>query len=611
MGRLGLNSNENQKNDALVQEIIDDYNSRAGERRAYEESWLLNINFLIGNQYTFISPSGEICETEKLYSYESREVFNHIAPIIESRLAKLSKVRPMVAVRPSSTSESDKETAKITKMVLDSKAAELNLSEILKAATIWSEVTGTAIYKLTYNNLSDESGVEVSVVNPFEIFPENHSIESIEDNPSIIHARCIDRAVAESVYNLDGLVGSDMMSLSLDGLSGVSGFSAGGRRFSKSAQSVKHDQVLVIERYFKPTKENPNGVLQIVVGNVLVYNGELPLGEYPFIKQVSNSTIGNFWGTSVIERCIPIQRAYNAVKNRKLEYMSRLSSGVLAVEEGSVDLDLLEDEGLAPGKVLVYRSGTSSPRFMDGFSIPSELNREEDRLIQELNTLAGVSDLMRSSILPANVTSGTAINQLTEADDTRLSVSAEHIRESLLKISKLMLRVIKKFTGGKALAKLFDEKGNVEVFYWKSSQLKTEDIVLDTVNELSDSISSRRQNAIELFRAGLFSDENGKLDNYAKSKILDILGFGSFESGQDITQSHIARAKSENLKMENMMVLEIDDHDVHIAEHTRHIIENSELTQDCIDKMLDHIRTHKSFKRAGEIMGERSGNVGK
>lgn len=595
---LKLSENEQKKQ---VQEILDDYKSRVGDKRGMEESWLLNINFLLGNQYAVISPNGEISETEKLYSYESREVFNHIAPIIESRLAKLNKVRPTVAVRPSSGSEKDKEVARVSKMVLDSILSEINISNILKSATLWSEVTGTVIYKLTYNNLGENSGLEVSVVNPFEIFPENMSIENILDNPSIIHAKCIDRVLAERVYGLSGLVGQEMLSLSLDGLGGLNGVGASGKMKTKSAQNIKNDQVLVVERYTKPTKELKNGRLEIVVGDNLVYDGELPLGEYPFIKQVSTSSIGNFWGTSIIERCIPVQRAYNAVKNRKLEYLSRLTSGVLAVEEGSVDLDLLEDEGLAPGKILVYRSGASSPRFMDSFSIPPELNREEDRLISELNTLAGVSELMRNSLLPNNVASGLAITQLSEADDTRLSVSAEHIRESLLELSRLVLRVTKRFAKGSTISKLFDERGNVEVFSWKSSDLKADDVVLDTVNELSDSISSRRSYAMELFRAGLFSDENGALDKYAKSKILDILGFGSFENGQDITQSHIERAKLENRMSGDLMVLEVDDHKIHITEHTRYLIEGTEKSSEDIDRMLEHIRTHKMFINVGGV----------
>lgn len=594
----GLNNSKDKiATQMLVKEIIEDYKNRASERRAYEEAWLLNINFLLGNQYAFISPNGEISETEKVFPYESREVFNHIAPIIESRLAKLGKVRPSVAVMPSSNSEKDKEIAKTSKMVLNSKLAELNISEVLKKGTLWSEILGTCIYKIT-NDMS--SGVGVSVVSPFEIFPENSSLEEILDNPSIIHARCLDKTEAEQMYNLHDLKGEDITNLSLEGFVGDS--FVVNRYSKKTAQVVKHNQVLVIERYFKADNQNKNGKLQIVVGDNLVYDGELPIGEYPFIKQVSNSLIGNFWGQSVVERCIPLQRTYNAVKNRKLEFLSRLSSGVLAVEEGSVDIDMLEDEGLAPGKILVYRSGCSAPKFMDGFTLPAELNREEDRLVSEMNALGGVSELMRNTLLPTNVTSGTAINQLTEADDTRLSVSAEHIRSALLEISKMILRVMKKYTDGKKLSRLFDDHGEVEAIYWKASDLKTDDIVLDTVNELSDSLSSRRQNAMELFRAGLFSDENGNLDSYAKTKILDILGFGNFESGQDITQSHILRAKRENLDAETKMVLEIDDHDVHIKEHTRYIIDNPEIEKDKMEEILEHIRAHKSFKKAGQIL---------
>ena len=44
----------------------------------------------------------------------------------------------------------------------------------------------------------------------------------------------------------------------------------------------------------------------------------------------------------MVERAIPVQRAYNAVKNRKHEFLNRIAMGVLTVEDGSVDTDNLE-----------------------------------------------------------------------------------------------------------------------------------------------------------------------------------------------------------------------------------------------------------------------------
>ena len=80
---------------------------------------------------------------------------------------------------------------------------------------------------------------------------------------------------------------------------------------------------------------------------------------------------GAFFGQSVINRLIPLQRAYNAVRNRKHEFLNRLSMGIVAVEDGSIDCDELAEEGLAPGKVIVYRQGMSAPQILDVGVMPA------------------------------------------------------------------------------------------------------------------------------------------------------------------------------------------------------------------------------------------------
>lgn len=65
----------------------------------------------------------------------------------------------------------------------------------------------------------------------------------------------------------------------------------------------------------------------------------------------------------LVDRLIPLQRAYNAIKNRELEYINRITMGVLCVEDGSVDIDELREDGIYAGKVIVYRQGTQKPSF--------------------------------------------------------------------------------------------------------------------------------------------------------------------------------------------------------------------------------------------------------
>ena len=76
----------------LAQEITQDFLQRREERRKAENGWLLNMNFFSGNQYCDVSPFGGLIEEDKRFYWQSRRVFNHIAPTVDSRIAKLEKM---------------------------------------------------------------------------------------------------------------------------------------------------------------------------------------------------------------------------------------------------------------------------------------------------------------------------------------------------------------------------------------------------------------------------------------------------------------------------------------------------------------------------------------
>ena len=47
--------------------------------------------------------------------------------------------------------------------------------------------------------------------------------------------------------------------------------------------------------------------------------------------------------------------------NRRAEYANRISIGTIFVEDGSVDTDELAEDGLAPGKIIIYRQNAEAP----------------------------------------------------------------------------------------------------------------------------------------------------------------------------------------------------------------------------------------------------------
>ena len=124
-------------------EIRKDFLNRQKERKKYERQWQLNLNFLQGKQNCKINSFGEIIDTETQYYWQENQVFNHIAPIIEARISKLSTLKPTIAVSPASSSNLDIGTAKMSTKILKSVQERLSLGDKIIKCINYSEIFGT------------------------------------------------------------------------------------------------------------------------------------------------------------------------------------------------------------------------------------------------------------------------------------------------------------------------------------------------------------------------------------------------------------------------------------------------------------------------------------
>lgn len=590
----------------IVDFVTNDFKEKQQNRRTYELIWELNMNFYIGNQYSYITPSGFISDIEKNYSWENREVYNHIAPIIETRLAKLNKIKPNINIKPSSNTESDNYKAKLAKAILTSCYNENHLENIIATATHWSEITGTSFYKISWDSVSNNdktnnSGdAKISVCTPFEIYPDSNFTEDIEDCKSIIETRAFPADEVNREWGVN-LTGEDINLFQLNNSSSLSNIS-GRSNYTKVIHSTNHDYLLLIERYEKPSKKHPNGKLTIICKDKLLYDGDMPYTNgskntrtYPFIKQVSNKQLSCFWGSSIIERCIPMQKAYNSIKNKKHEFLTRLATGVLTVEDGSVDVDNLENNGIEPGKIIIYRNGSTPPKFLDPGTVPEEFEREEEKLLAEINNLSCISEVTTNASVPSGVNSGTALSLLVEQDESRLSTVAEEIRTSIKKISYQILRLYKQFSNNIRLNKLTDNNGALEMFYWTKNDISSDDILIDANNTLDETTANKKEILLKLIEKGIFSDNSGNITNQTKEKILSTLGFENWCSFDELDELHKKRAEKENLKLIKLEdPLDVDDDKIHIEQHTKFIIsDNNNSDQKFISNLIKHIQKHK------------------
>ena len=591
----------------LVSEVNEDFILRQKNRLELEKQWQLNVNFLAGNQYGV----GEVNYARNTddFTWNEKGVYNHIAPVIESRLARLSKLKTDLSVMSRSEDDTDVKGAESAEKALKALFSKESTIDAIKKTNLWSETCGTGFYKIIWDNdggelvgVSDgkevkQGDVKIISISPFEIFPDNLFCERIEDCASIIHARAVSVKEVKEKYGVT-LVGKDL---------DVYGTNESGKvATKKSGAGILKNAVMVIEKYERPTAEFKNGRLITVAGDELLYYGDLPykVGDnktygYPFIKQECIARTGSFFGASIIERLIPVQRAYNAVKNRKHEFLNRIANGVLKVEDGSIDIDDLESEGLRPGKILVYRQGAKEPEMLTPLSMPTDFNDEENKLLSEFVTISGVSDVSSSSN-NAGLSSGSALQLLIEQDNQRLYATAEIIRNSFLKIAKYSLRLYSQFLAGIMVVKFSDEHDKKRVAYLDKSAVNSDEVYYERENQMFYSEELRRETVLKLLECGLLSDEDGEIRQIVKEKVLEVLGYSDLASQKGISILQEEKAKNENkiIREKGASIEEIDDDEIHIDEHLRYVFaEYDELSAEEKERLFSHIKEHKERRK--------------
>lgn len=579
-----------------VKFVNEEFERRQKMKRDYELQWMLNINFVNGNQYCEINTAtGKLYQQDKVYDYQEMEVFNQIAPIFETRLAKLKQIKPVPFVRPASSEIRDIAAAKISRKILRGLDANQDINTKRALMNAWSEMTGCCFLKRRWSTTSgnylgdDEYGplyegdIEKDVVSPFEIFPDSNFAHGIEGCKSIIHARPMHVDEIEEKWGVK-VPGRnvDVFTLEQSNIGCGLGYTRTNYKFT---QTTIENSEIVKEFMMLPCKKFPKGLNIIVAGNELlelkpfIYRvGKNGSYGFPFEMQVCIERPGFFWPTCIVERLIPIQRKYNAVKNRKHELLNRIAIGNLAVEDdGNVDVQELEEEGLYPGKIHLYQRGGRPPEFIESKGNTNAFDIEEVKLENLFTMISGVSPFATQSLPPSGVVSGDAMEQLKEADDSRISLTADNINNAAIQGWKIDLRMYKQFVpeGSPRLLRYVDDNDEIDLIEWYASDLSSDDVIVDNEDEIMQTPAQRMQIVKELLQYKLFSND---VDPKVRAKVIQMMKLGNWEDTADIEDLHINKAKREN-KFITKGVMPIfkdyDIHELHVQEHNRFRLDTS------------------------------------
>lgn len=589
---------EEQTADEFVSLIKSELERRRGERRPFELQWLLNANFLAGHQYCDINPrSGDIEEIEPEYDFLERGVYNRIAPLYDTRMANLRNVRYLMTVRPATSDLDDMTRAEVSTELLRYTQRNLGWDNLKDRVYGWSELTGTAFLLSWWDvsagrligTLQEEGGGEKEVnegdlvcgiLSPYEVFPESIYKETVDEQRNIITDQVFD---VETIYDLYGIrcEGKSCDRYVVTPVSGAGGY--GLDTFSSTVMATKVEKVEnsehVITFYESPSRRYPNGRMAILIGDKLFHYGALPYEKIPIVSVKCKAIPGQFFGKSFIQELIPLQRAYNGCKNSLHDFIKTAAAEPLLVPEGAIDAEQLDDMisyGVAPNQVIRYKQDYGTPSHLTSSGIPSEVVNEMNQLAQDMEYVAGISQLMVYGSAPTGVTSGTAIENLRQIDNTRLSLTSENMRNAVKELAVKWLQIYKQYAAGPRICNVTGLNGIGGAFTWMSEDINSYDVVFDTENELVTSEETQKNNFITAMQMGLFNDENGILPPEIKDKIIESMRINGYSSIMTQNREQSQNAKRENAYFENGVIPKrylYDDDSIHLNEHLKYALQ--------------------------------------
>lgn len=615
----------------IISNVMAELEKRRGQRSSLERQWTLNANFLVGNQYCDIRPyTGEIEQLEPVYDWLNRETFNNIAPLVQTRIANLRKINYMMKVKPATNELDDYAKAEVSTSVLQYTQKATDFESKKDTMIYWNELCGNCFWLSWWDKDKgelygteteielDADGVECKkerafyqgdidygLITPYEVFPESVFKQGVESQRSIILEQV---KSVDDIYDLYGInvEGSAIETFELTPVA-----SGGGLGYENTVISIGHrtaeNAEKVVTYFERPSKHRPYGLMIVIVGNEhLVYYGDLPYSKIPLIQTVCHEVPGQFFGKSVIEDLIPLQRTLNGCINSIHEYIKRLSLGNLLTEEGSIDIEEYEAHGLEPGAFLVYKNGTNPPVPVQNGQLPMEIMQERYNLRSDMEYIAGVSQLMVNGNAPQTNMSGTALNTIMEMDNTRLSLTGDHIRNSVRRLAILWLEIYKRYATTKRIVNYVGSNNIGKALIWSAEDINSYDVEYLTENELLMSEDMQKQRFFEAYNLGLFTDAEGRIPERVKLMALEFMKIGNYTDIMNINSLQIQAAQRENVFFENGImpkVSDYDEHEIHIEEHLRYILQMDfqilkHKKPEYAAALENHLKEHKAIVEA-------------
>ena len=524
------------------------------QRGKYEYQWVVNIAYYHSLQHLIFNPKSGVIELPR--DMKTPLTINRIGSFVESRMAKLTKNRPIPRVMPNTNDPVDVRGAKnadraltyIWRKIDMETEDEKNTMMMLLCGTafmrtVWDPFVGDYVNEIKKSSdgqdlIIDDDGsvgedkiflgeVSTKAISPFGILIADDSLTSIKDQPWIIERAHLPVSEVENIYpHLRGTLNKDTKqdiftehekTVQRLQSSVFQGTGVG----MVAAQDSLNSMALVKTYWQKPNYQYEKGVLAVVVNDQLAMINTWPndYGDnvYPIVKFSERENGFHFWAQSTVERLIPIQRAYNKSKQQKAKNAALMANIKWMVPKGAGLMpESLTDE---EGEVVEYNANVAAPHAAQLAPMPAYATEFDREMISDFRDVGGQRE---SSITPPpNLTAGVSIQIASELADEIIGPILRRKARSIEYVANTQLLIMNEEYLEPRKIKILGDTGKVDVQWMSALDFKNStDVHIEVESMIPDFRGSKRQTLFDLWDRRIISDPE---------QLLEVLRYGNWD----------------------------------------------------------------------------------
>lgn len=584
-------------------------------RSPYEPIWFLDVANYLGQQWTMWSRGEGILRQAQAPSWRIRLTINKIQPTIKTLLGKLLRGVPRLICSPTDTTDQAISQARVSERLLRALWDHLHMFNVEQDAFLWALITGTGFFNVGWDPtlgdyITDDDGrpmytgdMDVSAESPFAIRGPRY-VRDLNRPSELIHSGLFPLEQVRMQFpdtgkllrpdQADGPLSTYEQRLAA--LTTPVG-SAGYVPDVLNDPSIYKMSLWQDPQVLSPWErdEYPTGRLTVVAGGKLLYVGPNPFADakHPFVRIRGGVFPGRFWGTSVVDNLIPLQRAYNKGRSQMAEARNLLSAPQILAPKGHGCLRQTNE----PGSWLEYVQGMK-PEYMDPPAGNQWLSDDLNHLLEEFQDVAQVREVSKGGLPAANLT-GVGISLLQEADNTPWGPVAAEMALGLGDVGQKMLnRAHQGYIEPRVLSSL-DELDQDDVMeFYSTGELAPVKVRCDVTSVMPESRAARQARVEGLIKSLVLDPVRDR------TQILRLMEFGNIESLWLDMDLDVRRAQRENRRMSKgqpQPIATFDDHEIHVREHNDFRKSTEYETLDEMGRMIFDIHVEEHLHAIAEL----------